>query len=162
MIPFYLDTLLKKWLESFCVVKVFINVDVQFGKWEHSFCSMLNIIWCFKCRKLSSSWRPKYTELLQIRHHLKLSIRKMGNMKLMNTSKRFHFQQLGIRISVVKAEIKSHFPRLHLIALTMRLSDVIMKRISSADESLDLRAGCPQGFYVASENLVSWHSCCCP
>lgn len=135
MLPFYLDTLLKKRLESFCVVKAFINVDIQFGKWEHSFCS---IIWCFKCRNLSSSWRPKYADL-QIRYHLKLSIQKMGNMQLMNTSQRSHFQQLGIRISVVKAEIKSSFPRLHLTVLTVRLSDVVMKRISSADES------CPQG-----------------
>lgn len=139
MLPFYLDTLLKKRLESFCVVKAFINVDIQFGKWEHSFCSMLNIIRCFKCRNLSSSWRPQYADLLQIRYHLKLSIRKMGNMQLMNTSQRSHFQQLGIRISVVKAEIKSSFPRLHLTVLTVRLSDVVMKRISSADES------CPQG-----------------
>lgn len=79
----------------------------------------------------------------------------MGNMQLMNTSQRYHFQQLGIRISVVKAEIKSSFPRLHLTVLTVRLSDMVMKRISSADGSLDLRAGCPQGFYIALENRVS-------
>jgi len=60
----------------------------------------------------------------------------------MNTSERFHFQQLGIRILVVKSEIKSSFPRAHLTVLIMRLSDVLMRRISSADESLALRVSC--------------------